>query len=61
MAYIGQPEDEWEAEQRKQAKKRKKRNRPSPKFGHCSACGTRLKSESQVKRHPLVCPARKDK
>lgn len=46
MAYIGQREDEWEAEQRKKARKQARKISKV-----CPECGKRLKNMKGLKQH----------
>lgn len=60
MAYIGQRDDEWEAEQRKREKAKRRRE-----TDRCEICGKRVKKEGmknhlrdahQLKREPIETP-----
>lgn len=46
MAYIGQAEDEWEAAQKKKAKKDK-----APKGPYCAVCEKRMHDAGRLKQH----------
>lgn len=46
MGYIGQAEDEWEAEQKKKARKEARKRSKS-----CPECGKRLGSMKGLKMH----------
>jgi len=46
MAYIGQREDEWEAEQKKKAKRKAQKSRET-----CPVCEQKFKSLQGLKMH----------
>jgi hypothetical protein len=46
MSYIGQAEDEWEAKQKKAAKKA-----ALPRGPYCAVCEKRFHDEGRLKQH----------